>query len=71
MRRFREADLGRAGRAIAEAQHTRVSADVRRPNFTVLLTDDQAYCDLGCMGATDLATPHLDALAGSGALLLS
>jgi len=41
-----------------------------RPNFVVFLTDDQAYCDLGCMGATDLETPHLDALAASGALLL-
>lgn len=43
---------------------------MRRPNFVVFLTDDQAYCDLGCMGATDLETPHLDALAASGALLL-
>jgi len=41
-----------------------------RPNFVVFLTDDQAYCDLCCMGATDLETPHLDALAASGALLL-
>ena len=44
---------------------------MRRPNFVVFLSDDQAYCDLGCMGATDLATPNLDALAASGALLLS
>jgi arylsulfatase A-like enzyme len=44
---------------------------VRRPNFIVILTDDQAYGDLGCMGATDLLTPHLDALAARGALLLS
>ena len=36
---------------------------MRRPNFVVILTDDQAYGDLGCMGATDLETPHLDALA--------
>jgi arylsulfatase A-like enzyme len=44
---------------------------MRQPNFVVFLSDDQAYCDLGCMGATDLATPNLDALAASGALLLS
>jgi len=31
---------------------------VRRASFLVFLSDDQAYCDLGCMGATDLATPH-------------
>ncbi|TMC71926.1 MAG: sulfatase [Chloroflexi bacterium] len=41
------------------------------PSFVVILTDDQAYGDLGCMGATDLATPHLDALAAQGALLTS
>ena len=44
---------------------------MRQPNFVVFLSDDQAYCDLGCMGATDLATPRLDELAASGALLLS
>ncbi len=44
---------------------------MRRPSFVVFLSDDQAYCDLGCIGATDLATPHFDALAASGALLLS
>jgi arylsulfatase A-like enzyme len=41
------------------------------PSFVVILTDDQAYGDLGCMGATDLKTPHLDALAAHGALLTS
>jgi arylsulfatase A len=41
------------------------------PSFIVILTDDQAYGDLGCMGATDLLTPHLDALAAHGALLTS
>jgi arylsulfatase A-like enzyme len=39
-----------------------------RPNIVVILTDDQGYGDLGCMGAADLATPHLDGLAASGAL---
>lgn len=37
-----------------------------RPNYIVLLTDDQGYGDLSCMGATDFVTPHLDALAGRG-----
>lgn len=40
-----------------------------RPNFVVFYTDDHGYGDLGCMGAADLKTPHLDALAASGALL--
>lgn len=37
-----------------------------RPNFIIFLTDDQGYGDLSCMGAGDLKTPHLDALAGDG-----
>ncbi len=40
---------------------------VNQPNFIVFLTDDQGYGDLSCMGATDFLTPHLDALAASGA----
>ncbi|MBD3177246.1 MAG: sulfatase-like hydrolase/transferase [Armatimonadia bacterium] len=42
-----------------------------RPNFIIFYTDDQGYGDLSCMGSTDLATPHLDGLAESGALLRS
>ncbi|MEM9882958.1 MAG: sulfatase-like hydrolase/transferase [Planctomycetota bacterium] len=38
-----------------------------RPNFIVLLTDDQGLGDLGCYGADDLETPNLDRLAASGA----
>ena len=38
----------------------------RRPNVIVILTDDQGYHDLGCQGAADLKTPHIDALAASG-----
>lgn len=38
-----------------------------KPNFIVFLTDDQGYYDLSCMGAEDLKTPHIDALAHSGA----
>ncbi|MEM7806740.1 MAG: sulfatase-like hydrolase/transferase [Planctomycetota bacterium] len=38
----------------------------RRPNFVVLLTDDQGLGDLGCYGADDLETPNLDRLAASG-----
>jgi len=40
---------------------------MKQPNFIVILTDDQGYGDLSCMGATDFRTPHLDRLAASGA----
>ncbi len=39
---------------------------MNKPNYIVFLTDDQGYGDLSCMGAEDLRTPHLDALAASG-----
>ena len=37
-----------------------------RPNVIIFLTDDQGYGDLGCMGAKDIATPNIDALAADG-----
>jgi arylsulfatase A-like enzyme len=37
-----------------------------RPNVVLILTDDQGTIDLNCYGAHDLATSHLDALAGRG-----
>lgn len=38
----------------------------RPPNIIVLVSDDHGYHDLGCQGARDVATPHLDRLAASG-----
>lgn len=37
------------------------------PNVIVIMTDDQGYADLCCAGSQDLATPHLDEVAASGA----
>ena len=37
-----------------------------QPNIIVILADDQGYADLGCQGAKDVATPHIDSLAAGG-----
>jgi arylsulfatase A len=37
-----------------------------RPNIVFVLVDDLGYADLGCMGATDIRTPHIDRLASEG-----
>ncbi len=38
----------------------------KQPNVIIILTDDQGSVDMNCYGATDLYTPHMDALAQSG-----
>ena len=42
------------------------SAEARRPNVIVIMTDDVGYGDVGCYGATDVATPNIDRLAREG-----
>ena len=39
---------------------------MKKPNVILIMTDDQGYGDLSCMGAEDFRTPHLDALAEGG-----
>lgn len=36
------------------------------PNVVLIITDDMGHGDLGVTGATDIRTPHLDALARAG-----
>lgn len=36
------------------------------PNFVYIFADDLGYGDLGCFGATDIKTPHIDRLANEG-----
>ena len=38
----------------------------QRPNVIVILADDLGYGDVGCYGATELETPHIDRLSAQG-----
>jgi len=40
-----------------------------KPNFVIILSDDQGYGDLSCMGCKDVRTPNIDTLATDGSLL--
>ena len=37
-----------------------------RPNFIIILADDQGYADLGCFGSETIQTPQIDQLAKEG-----
>lgn len=39
----------------------------KKPNFILIMTDDQGYGDLSCMGSKDFVTPNIDSLAETGA----
>ncbi|RMG68109.1 MAG: arylsulfatase, partial [Bacteroidetes bacterium] len=43
------------------------AAPAKPPNIILILADDMGYSDLGAMGS-EIATPHLDRLAGDGLL---
>ena len=38
-----------------------------KPNYIIIMTDDQGYGDLSCMGSPDVITPNIDSLACGGA----
>lgn len=58
----------RVGRTVAESQESWPSAatpSAGRPNVLLIVLDDAGFGHLGCYGS-DIATPHIDALAGEG-----
>ncbi|MDH7571072.1 MAG: sulfatase-like hydrolase/transferase [Armatimonadota bacterium] len=59
--------LGASGALLAGAMAGGAeSARAGRPNLLMVVVDDLGYGDLGCYGARDLLTPHIDRLAREG-----
>src|SRR5438045_5903813 len=44
-------------------------AAAERPNILLIVSDDQGWPDLGCIGTKPIQTPHLDRLAAEGVRL--
>ncbi|MGI9464619.1 MAG: arylsulfatase [Aestuariivirgaceae bacterium] len=42
----------------------------RKPNIILILADDMGFADIGCLGS-EIRTPHIDAMAATGATLTS
>jgi arylsulfatase A-like enzyme len=55
--------------AAPAARSAEPAAAEPRPNVVVVLIDDMGYGDLGCYGAADIRTPHIDRLAREGVKL--
>jgi arylsulfatase A-like enzyme len=58
-------DIGRDFKESTPYWPAPVRAPEGSPNVVVIVLDDVGFAQLGCFGS-DLATPHIDALAGSG-----
>lgn len=61
---------GTIGRTAAESKPARLevrAAKVDSPNIVYILLDDTGFADLHCYGS-EIATPHMDALAAGGLL---
>ena len=52
--------------ALLSPSSTHAAEPTRLPNVVLIFTDDQGYGDVGCFGATDIKTPHIDRLAADG-----
>jgi arylsulfatase A-like enzyme len=58
-----------AGLIATVASATANAAAADRPNILLIVSDDQGWPDLGCLGHKPIKTPHLDRLAAEGVRL--
>src|SRR5262245_41909532 len=57
------------GWAALRAEAQTQGGQTQRPNILLIVSDDQGWPDLGCMGLKPIQTPHLDRLAKEGVRL--
>ena len=62
-RQFIKTSVGITAALLTSGKTTEAAS---RPNIIFLLTDDQRWNTLGCMGNTVIQTPNIDALAAAG-----
>jgi hypothetical protein len=48
--------------ASAQQDLPAVAAETNKPNVLLIIVDDLGFADLGCLGSSDIKTPHLDKL---------
>ena len=53
-------------RAQGSDSKSAIQSEAPKPNFVIVMTDDQGYQDLGCYGSPDIKTPRIDQMAGEG-----
>ncbi|MBI5761239.1 MAG: sulfatase-like hydrolase/transferase [Planctomycetales bacterium] len=51
---------------ISHADAAETASAAKKPNILLIVSDDQGWPDLGCIGTKPLRTPHLDRLAAEG-----
>jgi arylsulfatase A-like enzyme len=51
---------------VAVGSLSEVALSAAPPNIILIVSDDQGYPDLGCIGTKPIKTPHLDRLAAEG-----
>lgn len=56
---------------ILEEEKEQTTTTTEKPNIIFLLTDDQRFDALGCMGNSEIQTPNIDNLASQGTLFLN